>query len=62
MGAAEMNSIGNKMESVTEKESNQSSILEHLGGMPEDAKHCALLAATTLHRALRNFAIGKKDK
>lgn len=39
---------------------NQSSILEHLGGLPEDAKHCALLAATTLHRALRNFAIGKK--
>jgi nitrogen fixation protein NifU and related proteins len=39
---------------------NQSSILEHLGGMPEDAKHCALLAATTLHRALRNFAVGKK--
>jgi len=41
---------------------NQSSILEHLGGLPDDAKHCALLAATTLHRALRNFAIGKKDK
>ncbi len=38
----------------------QSSILEHLGGLPDDAKHCALLAATTLHRALRNFAIGKK--
>jgi nitrogen fixation NifU-like protein len=41
---------------------NQSSILEHLGGLPDDAKHCALLAATTLHRALRNFAVGKKDK
>jgi nitrogen fixation protein NifU and related proteins len=41
---------------------NQSSILEHLGGMPDDAKHCALLAATTLHRALRNFAVGKKNK
>lgn len=41
---------------------NQSSILEHLGGMPDEAKHCALLAATTLHRALRNFAVGKKDK
>jgi nitrogen fixation protein NifU and related proteins len=41
---------------------NQSSILEHLGGMPEDAKHCALLAATTLHRSLRNFAVGKKNK
>ena len=41
---------------------NQSSILEHLGGLPEDAKHCALLAATTLHRALRNYIIGKKKE
>jgi len=40
---------------------NQTSILEHLGGMPEDSQHCALLAATTLHRALRNFAVGKKE-
>ena len=39
---------------------NQSSILEHLGGMPEEARHCALLAATTLHRALRNFAVGRR--
>jgi nitrogen fixation NifU-like protein len=41
---------------------NQSSILDHLGGMPEDSQHCALLAATTLHKALRNFIIGKKRK
>lgn len=39
---------------------NQSSILEHLGGLPDDSKHCALLAATTLHRALRNFVVQKK--
>jgi len=39
---------------------NQSSILEHLGGMPADSEHCALLAANTFHSALRNFAIGKK--
>jgi len=38
---------------------NQSSILEHLGGLPDDAKHCALLAATTLHRALRSYAVKK---
>ena len=38
----------------------QSSILEHLGGLPDDAKHCALLASMTLHRALRDFAIRKK--
>jgi len=39
---------------------NQSAILEHLGGLPEEDQHCALLAATTLHRALRNYAAGKK--
>jgi len=39
---------------------NQSSILEHLDGMPEDSQHCALLAANTFHKALRDYAIGKK--
>jgi nitrogen fixation NifU-like protein len=39
---------------------NQSSILEHLGGMPEDSEHCALLAANTFHKALRAYAVGKK--
>ena len=39
---------------------NQSAILEHLGGMPEDSQHCALLAAKTFHKALRNYAVGKK--
>jgi nitrogen fixation NifU-like protein len=39
---------------------NQSSILDHLGGMPEDSQHCALLAANTFHKALRDYAIGKK--
>jgi len=39
---------------------NQSSILEHLGGMPEDSEHCALLAAKTFHKALRNYVVGKK--
>lgn len=39
---------------------NQSSILEHLGGMPEDSEHCALLAAKTFHKALRDYAVGKK--
>ncbi|HOG08100.1 MAG TPA: iron-sulfur cluster assembly scaffold protein [Syntrophales bacterium] len=39
---------------------NQSSILEHLGGMPEDSEHCALLAASTFHKALRNYVVGKK--
>lgn len=39
---------------------NQGSILAHLEGMPEDHEHCALLAALTFHRALRNFIINKK--
>jgi nitrogen fixation NifU-like protein len=41
---------------------NQSAILEHLGGMPEDSEHCALLAANTFHKALRNYAVGKKTR
>ena len=39
---------------------SQSTILEHLGGMPEDSQHCALLAAITFHKALRDYAVGKK--
>ena len=39
---------------------SQSTILEHLSGMPEDSQHCALLAANTFHKALRNYAVGKK--
>lgn len=39
---------------------NKSSILEHLGGMPADSEHCALLAANTFHKALREYVIGKK--
>jgi nitrogen fixation NifU-like protein len=39
---------------------SQSTILEHLGGMPDESKHCALLAAKTFHKALRQYAIGKK--
>jgi nitrogen fixation NifU-like protein len=39
---------------------SQSTILEHLGSMPEDSEHCALLAAKTFHKALRSYAVGKK--
>ena len=41
---------------------NQSSILDHLGGLPEDSQHCALLAAITFHRALKSYAVGKNRK
>jgi len=39
---------------------SQGVILDHLGGMPESHRHCALLASITLHKALRNYAVGKK--
>jgi len=35
----------------------QESILEYLGGLPDDHKHCALLAANTLHKALQAYLI-----
>jgi nitrogen fixation NifU-like protein len=38
------------------------SVLEYLGGMPEDHEHCALLAADTLHRALRECIIRGKGR
>jgi len=34
---------------------NRSSILEHLGGLPHDHGHCALLAALLFQKALRNY-------
>lgn len=39
----------------------QESILEYLGGLPDDHKHCALLAANTLHKALRVYLIRGAD-
>jgi len=35
----------------------QEAVLEYLGGLPEDHKHCALLAANTLHKAIRTYLI-----
>jgi nitrogen fixation NifU-like protein len=35
----------------------QEKILEALGGLPPDHEHCALLAANTLHQALRSYAV-----
>ena len=34
---------------------NRSSISEHLGGLPHDHGHCALLAALLFQKALRNY-------
>lgn len=41
-------------------EINQSLILDYLECMPEDHKHCALLAAFTFHKALRDFINNEK--
>ena len=40
---------------------NQSAILDHLGKMPKDHEHCALLAAMVMQKALRQCieSIGK---
>jgi len=35
----------------------QEAVIEYLGGLPEDHRHCALLAANTLHKALRAYII-----
>ena len=35
----------------------QESVLEYLGGLPDDHKHCALLAVNTLHKALQACAV-----
>jgi nitrogen fixation NifU-like protein len=38
------------------------SILQELGGLPEDQQHCAFLAAETLQTALHNYMIGQSKK
>ncbi|MGZ3580226.1 MAG: iron-sulfur cluster assembly scaffold protein, partial [Syntrophales bacterium] len=40
---------------------NRSTISEHLGGLPHDHEHCALLAALLFQKALRNY-MGKNKK
>jgi len=41
---------------------NQSSILDHLGGLPADHIHCVLFAALIFQRALRNYIVKNKKK
>ena len=36
---------------------NQEAVLEYLGGLPDDHKHCALLAVNTLQKALRAYLV-----
>ena len=37
-------------------------ILKKLGGLPEEDRHCAFLAAATLQEALNTYMIGKTPK
>jgi len=41
---------------------NQTSIITHLGGLPEDHMECAFLAALVFQRALRNYIVTNKKK
>lgn len=36
-------------------------ILENLGGLPESDQHCALLAANTLHEALKDYRLIERE-
>ena len=40
---------------------SQEVVLEALGGLPEDHKHCALLAANTLKEAARDYLSYKRE-
>ena len=40
---------------------NQQDVLTALGGLPEESKHCALLAANTLKTAIRDYLAMEKE-
>jgi len=40
---------------------SQHDVLSALGGLPEESKHCALLAANTLRAAIRDYLAMKKE-
>ena len=40
---------------------SQNDVLSALGGLPEESKHCALLAANTLKGAIRDYLAMKKE-
>jgi len=42
-------------------EISQADVLEALGGLPEEDKHCALLAATTLKLAISDLLSRRKE-
>ena len=46
--------VGKDIEEL--KKINQDLILDALGGLPEDSKHCALLASNTLKEAIKDYS------
>lgn len=40
---------------------NQESVLDALGGLPEESQHCALLAANTLKAAIKDYITMKRE-
>ena len=43
------------------RRTSQQDVLSALGGLPEESKHCALLAANTLKEAIRDYLTMKKE-
>ena len=51
-----------KGKSVSEAQKiTQQQVLDALGGLPEESLHCALLAADTLKRAIKDYLASKKE-
>jgi nitrogen fixation NifU-like protein len=48
--------------SITEAQKiSQQNVLDALGGLPDESKHCALLAANTLREAVRDYLALKRE-
>ncbi len=51
-----------KGKNITEVQKiSQQDVLDALGGLPDESKHCALLAANTLKLALRDYITMKRE-
>ena len=51
-----------KGKSITEAQrTSQQNVLDALGGLPDESEHCALLAANTLRKAVRDYIAMKRE-
>jgi len=46
---------------IEAQKTTQSDVLDALGGLPDESKHCALLAANTLKSAIRDYIATKRE-